>query len=106
MTFRQCGWTLSKDDQVIARESYWSVFFDVIGLNQQSSSTFLFFSVHSLVRFPHKLRSKRCSLSYVYVLKSFSDIFLLLFFLLLLEVFFPKLVKQLSKVSPWSCKFC
>ena len=53
MTFRQCGWTLSKDDQVIARESYWSVFFDVIRLNQQSSSTFLFFSVHSLV----KLRS-------------------------------------------------
>lgn len=49
---------------------------------------------------------KRCSLSYVYVLKSFSDIFLLFFFLLLLEVFFPKLVKQLSKVSPWSCKFC
>ena len=45
---------------------------------------------------------KHCSLSYIYVLKSFPDFF----FLLLLEVFFPKLVNQLSEVSPWSCKFC
>ena len=52
-TFRQCGWTLSKDDQVIVRESYRSVFLDIIRLNQQSEGTFLFFSVHSLV----KLRS-------------------------------------------------
>lgn len=96
MTFRQCGWTLSKDDQVIARESYWSVL--------AQSAILEYISIFQCPFFGKV--EKRCSLSYVYVLKSFSDIFLLFFFLLLLEVFFPKLVKQLSKVSPWSCKFC